>query len=147
MEPRSAAHQRVNLVVDRANDHYVQEWRDLRTYEVTFHKEGRLSDPTVHGESARRPKRPDGSEQQAEAHEARAVRSEVAQNLRSALRLLLSSDYSGPLETVHLRKPVLGSPSTSRPALLGEQSVLLLQKARLGARLLRRLLRRSRALR
>ncbi|WP_328304443.1 hypothetical protein [Actinomycetospora sp. NBC_00405] len=50
-------------VVDRENDYYLQEWRHLDTNEVTFRKEGRLSDPAMHGQSARRgrPERPHDS--------------------------------------------------------------------------------------
>jgi hypothetical protein len=46
--------------VDRENDYYKQEWFDLQTGRCTFSKEGKLSDPDVHGESARRTKRPPG---------------------------------------------------------------------------------------
>jgi hypothetical protein len=42
--------------VDREADGYVQEWYDLETGELTYRKEGRLSDPKLHGQSARRRK-------------------------------------------------------------------------------------------
>lgn len=48
--------ERRNTVYDSENDYYLQEWRDLHTGEVTYRKEGRLSDPSIHGESARRPR-------------------------------------------------------------------------------------------
>ena len=40
--------------VDREADGYVQDWYDLETGEPTYRKEGRLSDPKLHGQSARR---------------------------------------------------------------------------------------------
>jgi hypothetical protein len=43
------------MVIDRSGDRYSQEWSDLETGEVAFTKSGRLSDPDMHGESARRP--------------------------------------------------------------------------------------------
>jgi hypothetical protein len=49
--------ERCKLVVDRENDYYLQEWSDPETGEVTFRKEGSLSDPEVHGQSARRGRR------------------------------------------------------------------------------------------
>jgi hypothetical protein len=45
---------RREIRVDRANDHYVQEWTDLATGKVVWRKEARLSDPDMHGVSARR---------------------------------------------------------------------------------------------
>ncbi len=44
------------IMVDRDNDRYLQEWTDPQTGDVTFRKEGPLSDPDMHGESARRGK-------------------------------------------------------------------------------------------
>ena len=44
------------MQVDRDNDYYKQEWFDLETGERTYLKEGRLSDPDMHGESARKGK-------------------------------------------------------------------------------------------
>jgi hypothetical protein len=44
------------MYVDREDDYYQQEWFDLKTRDLTWSKEGRLSDPEMHGESARRPK-------------------------------------------------------------------------------------------
>jgi hypothetical protein len=49
--------ERRRMLIDRESNHYVQEWSDLTTGEVTYRKEGRLDDPEVHGESARRPQR------------------------------------------------------------------------------------------
>jgi hypothetical protein len=53
-------YERREIVVDRKNDRYRQSWFDRGTGERTFHKEGRNSDPTMHGKSARRgkPKEP-----------------------------------------------------------------------------------------
>jgi hypothetical protein len=48
--------ERCEIVVDRENDYYRQEWFDLETGECTFSKEGWLSDPDLHGKSARRGK-------------------------------------------------------------------------------------------
>jgi hypothetical protein len=45
--------ERRRMVVDRENDRYVQEWYHQETGE-RWSKSGRLSDPEVHGESARR---------------------------------------------------------------------------------------------
>jgi hypothetical protein len=45
------------MLIDRENNHYVHEWSDLTTGEVTYRKEGSLDDPEVHGQSARRPQR------------------------------------------------------------------------------------------
>jgi hypothetical protein len=42
--------------IDSDNNYYRQEWFDLETGELMFSKEGRLSDPDVHGNSARRGK-------------------------------------------------------------------------------------------
>ena len=47
------------IVIDRENDHYVEEWCDFDTGEVAFRKEGRLSDPNMHGESGRHVRSPD----------------------------------------------------------------------------------------
>ena len=44
------------MLVDRENGHYLQEWSDQETGEVTFRKEGRLDDPDLLGDSARRPR-------------------------------------------------------------------------------------------
>ncbi len=44
------------LYVDSDNDYCKQEWYDLKTGELMSSKEGRLSDPDVHGKSARRSK-------------------------------------------------------------------------------------------
>jgi hypothetical protein len=52
-------HQRLErrlMRVDREADGYIQEWYDLETGEPTYRKEGRLSDPKLHGQSARRRK-------------------------------------------------------------------------------------------
>jgi hypothetical protein len=38
--------------VDSDNDYYKQEWFSLETGERTYFKEGRLSDPEMHGKSA-----------------------------------------------------------------------------------------------
>jgi hypothetical protein len=48
--------ERRTLYVDRENDHYKQEWFNLETGERVFWKEGKLSDPDMHGKSARRSK-------------------------------------------------------------------------------------------
>jgi hypothetical protein len=40
--------------VDSDNDYYKQEWFSLETGERTYFKEGKLSDPDMHGKSARR---------------------------------------------------------------------------------------------
>jgi hypothetical protein len=45
---------RRRIVADAETDSYVQEWTSLETGEVLFRKEGRLSDPEMHGASARR---------------------------------------------------------------------------------------------
>lgn len=42
------------MIIDRGGDHYSQEWSDLETGQITFTKSGQLSDPDMHGESARR---------------------------------------------------------------------------------------------
>jgi hypothetical protein len=42
--------------VDRERDYYKQEWFDLETSDLTWSKEGKLSDPEMHGESARKVK-------------------------------------------------------------------------------------------
>ena len=44
--------------VDSHNDYYKQEWLSLETGERTYFKEGKLSDPDMHGKSARRRKMP-----------------------------------------------------------------------------------------
>jgi hypothetical protein len=46
--------ERREMYVDDENDYYKQTWYSLETGEVAFHKEGKLSDPDMHGESARR---------------------------------------------------------------------------------------------
>ncbi len=48
--------ERRHMVIDREADHYVQRWFDLETGLPTYDKEGHLSDPEMHGESARRRK-------------------------------------------------------------------------------------------
>jgi hypothetical protein len=40
------------------NDFYKREWFSLETGECTYWKEGKLSDPDMHGKSARRGKKP-----------------------------------------------------------------------------------------
>ena len=42
-------YERREIVVDRKNDRYRQSWFDCETGERTFHKDGRNSDPTMHG--------------------------------------------------------------------------------------------------
>ncbi|QSB14029.1 hypothetical protein JQS43_21200 [Natronosporangium hydrolyticum] len=42
------------IVIDRRNNKYSQTWYSLDTGEVTFAKSGDLSDPGMHGKSARR---------------------------------------------------------------------------------------------
>jgi hypothetical protein len=42
--------------VDSDNDYYKQEWFSLETGERTYFKAGKLSDPKMHGKSARRGK-------------------------------------------------------------------------------------------
>jgi hypothetical protein len=47
--------ERREIYVDRENDYYKQEWFSLETGETTWGpKEGKLSDPGMHGKSARR---------------------------------------------------------------------------------------------
>lgn len=46
------------MITDNENDYYLQEWRTLDTDQVTWRKEGKLSDPALHGESARRSEPP-----------------------------------------------------------------------------------------
>jgi RNA polymerase subunit RPABC4/transcription elongation factor Spt4 len=48
--------ERREMLVDSENDYYRQEWFSLETGERTYFKEGRLSDPGMHGRSARRGK-------------------------------------------------------------------------------------------
>ena len=50
--------ERREMLVDSENDYYKQEWFDLKTGERTYFKEGQLSDPDMHGKSARRGKQP-----------------------------------------------------------------------------------------
>jgi hypothetical protein len=50
--------ERREMLVDSENDYYRQEWFSLETGEPTYFKEGRLSDPDMHGRSARRGKSP-----------------------------------------------------------------------------------------
>jgi hypothetical protein len=42
------------MTTDSEKDYYRQEWFNLLTGERTYFKEGKLSDPEMHGESARR---------------------------------------------------------------------------------------------
>jgi hypothetical protein len=51
-----ARNERRRIIADREQDYYSQEWYDLDTGELVWRKEGQLSDPKVHGESARRSK-------------------------------------------------------------------------------------------
>jgi hypothetical protein len=44
------------MYVDSENDYYRQEWFSLVTGEPTYFKQGKLSDPEMHGKSARRGK-------------------------------------------------------------------------------------------
>ena len=46
------------MVVDSERDYYLQTWYDIDTGECVYRKEGRLSDPDMHGQSARRPRPP-----------------------------------------------------------------------------------------
>ena len=46
--------ERREMYTDSANDYYKQEWFSIETGETTWAKEGKLSDPDVHGQSARR---------------------------------------------------------------------------------------------
>jgi hypothetical protein len=46
---------RRRIVADAETDSYVQEWTRLDTGAVIFRKEGKLRDPMMHGQSARRP--------------------------------------------------------------------------------------------
>lgn len=48
--------ERREMLVDSGNDYYKQDWFSLETGERTYFKEGRLSDPDMHGKSARRGK-------------------------------------------------------------------------------------------
>jgi hypothetical protein len=48
--------ERREILVNSDEDFYRQEWFDLKTGERTYFKEGRLSDPDMHGRSARRGK-------------------------------------------------------------------------------------------
>jgi hypothetical protein len=48
--------ERREMLVDSENDYYRQEWFSLEAGERTYFKEGRLSDPDMHGKSARRGK-------------------------------------------------------------------------------------------
>jgi hypothetical protein len=48
--------ERRRMVHDRDQDYKLQEWTALETGEVTWRKEGRLSDPEMQGKSARRPR-------------------------------------------------------------------------------------------
>jgi hypothetical protein len=45
--------ERREMYVDSENDYYRQEWFSLETGERTYFKEGKLSDPEMHGKSAR----------------------------------------------------------------------------------------------
>lgn len=53
---RRQRYERCRELYDRENNDYVQEWSNLDTGEVTYPKRGRLDDPGMHGESARRPR-------------------------------------------------------------------------------------------
>jgi hypothetical protein len=46
--------ERREMTTDSEKDYYRQEWFNLQTGERTYFKEGKLSDPEMHGESARR---------------------------------------------------------------------------------------------
>jgi hypothetical protein len=46
-------HEQRRMLIDYGNNRYEQTWSTLDTGEVTFHKEGCLDDPAVHGKSAR----------------------------------------------------------------------------------------------
>ena len=46
--------ERRTMHVDVENKYYKQEWFSLETGECVFSKEGKLSDPEMHGKSARR---------------------------------------------------------------------------------------------
>jgi hypothetical protein len=48
--------ERREMTTDSERDYYRQEWFSLRTGERTYFKEGKLSDPDTHGQSARRPR-------------------------------------------------------------------------------------------
>jgi hypothetical protein len=48
--------ERREMTTDSERDYYRQEWFSLRTAERTYFKEGKLSDPDMHGQSARRPR-------------------------------------------------------------------------------------------
>jgi hypothetical protein len=50
--------ERREMLMDSENDYYRQEWFSLDTGERTYFKEGRLSDPDMHGRSARKGKNP-----------------------------------------------------------------------------------------
>lgn len=41
------------MLYDYEKNLYIQEWRDIETGEVMFHKEGEIGDPRMHGVSAR----------------------------------------------------------------------------------------------
>jgi hypothetical protein len=46
--------ERREMTTDSEKDYYRQEWFNLQTGERTYFKEGKLSDPEMPGESARR---------------------------------------------------------------------------------------------
>jgi hypothetical protein len=48
--------ERREMTTDSERDYYRQEWFNLQTGERTYFKEGKLSDPDMHGVSARRGK-------------------------------------------------------------------------------------------
>jgi hypothetical protein len=50
--------ERRRMVHDRDRDYKLQQWTSLDTGEVTYHKEGKLTDPKMQGKSARRGKNP-----------------------------------------------------------------------------------------
>ena len=58
------------MVIDHENDYYLQEWRDRATDEVVWRKDGPLSDPNLHGASARRPR--EASSERRDADEPRS---------------------------------------------------------------------------
>ena len=51
------------MYTDSDLDYYKQEWFNLDTGELVWSKEGRLSDPDMHGKSARRSPSPDDERQ------------------------------------------------------------------------------------
>jgi hypothetical protein len=49
------AYETRDVVVDRDDNLYRQEWTDPDTGETTFRKQGRLDDPNLHGPASHRP--------------------------------------------------------------------------------------------